>query len=45
MKNKPDKLMNLLIDIAQNMKECGDVFSKYELSNLSDLKTYSEKIK
>lgn len=45
MRNKPDKLMNMLIEIAQNMKECGDVFSKFDLNTLTDLKVFSEKIK
>lgn len=45
MKKKPDKLLNLLLEIAQNMKECGNFFSKYEISSVADLKVFSEKIK
>ena len=45
MKKKPDKLLNLLLEIAQNMKECGSFFSKYEISSAADLKVFSEKIK
>jgi len=45
MKSKPDKIMSLLLDIAQNMKECGDSFSSYEITTASDLKVFAEKIK
>jgi len=45
MKNKPDKLLTLLLEIAQNMKECGEAFSKAEVKSTSDLKTFAEKIK
>ncbi len=45
MKAKPDKIMSLLLEIAQNMKECGDTFSSYEVSTTTDLKVFSEKIK
>lgn len=45
---KPDKLMNLLLNIARNLKECGEVFSGFDFSRTedsSDLKVFSEKIK
>lgn len=45
MKRKPDKLLSLLLEIAQNMKECGSTFSTYEVRSLSDLKVFTEKIK
>jgi len=45
MKKKPDKLLTLLLDIAQNMKECGNAFSKLEIEASADLKVFSEKIK
>lgn len=45
MKNKPDKLLTLLLEIAQNMKECGEAFSKAEIKSNSDLKAFSERIK
>lgn len=45
MKAKPDKIMSLLVEIAQNMKECADVFSTFELSSITDLKIFAEKIK
>ncbi|WP_180272649.1 DUF47 domain-containing protein [Konateibacter massiliensis] len=45
MKRKPDKLLTLLLEIAQNMKECGATFSKYEFRSLTDLKVFAEKIK
>ena len=45
MKSKPDKIMSLLLEIAQNMKECGDSFSSYEITTDSDLKVFAEKIK
>lgn len=45
MKMKPDKIMSMLLDIAQNMKDCGDSFSKFEIKSTSDLKVFAEKIK
>ena len=45
MKKKPDKLMELLLSIAENMKDCGDTFSQFEVNSNSDLKSFSEKIK
>jgi len=45
LKKKPDKLFALLLEIAQNMKECGNAFSNYEICSVSDLKVFSDKIK
>lgn len=45
MKKKPDKIMSLLLDLAQNMKECGEYFSKFIIHSPSDLKVFSEKVK
>ncbi|PWJ51054.1 DUF47 domain-containing protein [Faecalicatena contorta] len=45
MKTKPDKIMSLMLDLAQNMKECGDYFSKFSIESPSDLKVFSEKVK
>lgn len=45
MKKKPDKLMELLLSIAENMKACGDSFSQFSITPDSDLKVFSEKIK
>jgi uncharacterized protein Yka (UPF0111/DUF47 family) len=45
MKKKPDKLMELLLQIAENMKECGEFFNDYEIHSASDLKVFSEKTK
>ena len=45
MRTKPDKIMCLMLDLAQNMKECGDAFSKFDINSGSDLKVFSEKIK
>lgn len=45
MKTKPDKIMSLMLDLAQNMKECGDYFSKFSIESPSDLKVFSEKTK
>jgi Phosphate transport regulator (distant homolog of PhoU) len=45
MKKKPDKIMSLLMEIAQNMKECGDTFSNFKISSTEDLIVFSEKIK
>lgn len=45
MKKKPDKLLTLLLEIAQNMKECGSTFSSYEIRSITDLKVFSEKMK
>ena len=45
MKTKPDKIMSLMLDLAQNMKECGENFSKFNIESPSDLKVFSEKVK
>lgn len=45
MKTKPDKLMGLILDLAQIMKDCGDYFSKFNIGSSSDLKVFSEKVK
>ncbi len=45
MKTKPDKIMSLLLEIAQNLKECGDTFSTFEITSTTDLKVFAEKIK
>lgn len=45
MKTKLDKMSTLLLAIAQNVKECGNVFSKYEINSSTDLRVFSEKIK
>jgi len=45
MKKKPDKIMSLILNIAQNMNECGTTFSEFEISSKSDLKMFAEKIK
>jgi len=45
MKSKPDKIMSLLLGIAQNMKECGNTFSNFKINSAEDLKVFSEKIK
>jgi predicted phosphate transport protein (TIGR00153 family) len=45
MKTKPDKIMSLMLDLAQNMKECGEYFSKFSIESPSDLKVFSEKVK
>lgn len=45
MKRKPDKLMELLLCIAQNMKECGDAFSSFTINPDADLKDFSDRIK
>ena len=45
MKKKPDKLFALLLEIAQNMKACGNAFSNYEICSVPDLKVFSDKIK
>lgn len=45
MKTKPDKIMSLMLDLAQNMKECGEYFSKFNIESPSDLKVFSEKVK
>ncbi len=45
MKRKPDKLMEYLLDIAENMKECGDYFSTFKMTSVADLKVFSTKMK
>lgn len=45
MKKKPDKIMSMLLEIAQNIKECGNAFSKLNISSESELKVFSEKMK
>lgn len=45
MKMKPDKILSKLLELAQNMNECGNAFSKYEINSAADLKAFSEKIK
>lgn len=42
---KKDKFVVMLLDIAQNIKQSADYFADYKLTNLSDLKVFSEKMK
>lgn len=45
MKKKPDKVLKLLLDIAENMKQCGHAFNEYEITKDTDLKAFSDHIK
>lgn len=45
MRNKPDKLMEQLVKIAENMKACGDYFDSFRFSSVSELKIFSNKMK
>lgn len=45
MAKKKDKFTVLLLEIAQNIKQSADYFADYKLTNLSDLKVFSEKMK
>ena len=40
MKKKPDHLMELLVSIAENMKDCGAVF-RTPIKSKTDLKGFS----
>ena len=42
---KKDKFTALLLDVAKNIKESADYFADYKLTNVSDLKVFSEKMK
>ncbi len=42
---KKDKFFNYLISISLNLKESANYFADYKLTNVSDLKTFSEKMK
>lgn len=42
---KKDKFMTLLFEVAQNIKQSADYFADYKLTNVSDLKVFSEKMK
>ncbi len=44
MKKKPDHLMELLVSIAENMKDCGAVF-RTPIKSKTDLKGFSEEVK
>lgn len=45
MAKKPDKLLSLLLKIAENVKDCGHAFSEFEFNSATELKAFSEKIK
>jgi predicted phosphate transport protein (TIGR00153 family) len=42
---KKDKFASYLTDISLNLKESADFFADYKLKNISDLKTFAEKMK
>lgn len=42
---KKDKFSKMLLEIAKNIKESADYFADYKLTNVSDLKIFSEKMK
>lgn len=42
---KQDKFAVMLKNIASNLKEGADFFADYKLTNVSDLKTFSETMK
>lgn len=42
---KKDKFAGLLTDMSVNLKESSEYFAEYKLSNLSDLKIFTEKMK
>ena len=42
---KKDKFMALLLDVAKNIKESADYFADYKLTNINNLKIFSEKMK
>ena len=45
MKRKQDKLFELLLEIADNIKTCGEFFSDYEIKNQIDLAVFSGRVK
>jgi len=45
MKKKPDRLFELLLGIAENMRDCADMFSDFKIDSSIDLMVFSEKIK
>ena len=45
MRTKPDKIMCLMLDLAQIMKDCGNYFNTFNIASPSDLKVFSEKVK
>lgn len=45
MRTKPDKIMCLMLDLAQIMKDCGNYFNTFNIASSSDVKVFSEKVK
>lgn len=45
MRTKPDKIMCLMLDLAQIMKDCGNYFNTFSIASASDVKVFSEKVK
>lgn len=45
MRTKPDKIMCLMLDLAQIMKDCGSYFNTFNITSSSDVKVFSEKVK
>jgi predicted phosphate transport protein (TIGR00153 family) len=45
MRTKPDKIMCLMLDLAQIMKDCGNYFNTFNITSASDVKVFSEKVK
>jgi uncharacterized protein len=45
IKRKKDKFSEMLLDIAQNLKESADFLGNFELNNVSDLKEFANVLK
>ena len=45
IKKKTDKVMDLLMEIAKNMRDCGEEFADLKLKTHTDLAIFKEKIK
>lgn len=45
MTKKKDKIFELLVKIAENMKDCGESFADFKIESEIDLGVFSEKIK
>ncbi|MGB3888762.1 MAG: DUF47 domain-containing protein, partial [Priestia megaterium] len=45
IKRKKDKFSEMLMDIAQNIKDSADFLGSFELQNVSDLKEFANVLK
>lgn len=45
MNKKKDKIFTLLVKIAENMKDCGEMFCDFKITSEIDLGVFSEKMK